>query len=610
MDKHLLGILSVFLVIVSSCIENPVEEEIAKDQYQADQSSRTRSTVVTEYEPLPNPYALHVMQGVYDRFSDSGRILEPTDLYVKFMPKDSSELHTLMYDLHLELFDYPLDIRLEEGDEYINPDIPEDDLTWVYTTVRPDFLFPPGIDYEVLELCYIPEDGETISVVTKAEVEVDVEEAAFVSLGYDISPLNTRAKASPTGIIGVDDSNGNYIPLKGVKVRCHNFVKWSIAYTNDSGEYSMMKNYRTNVHYAIVYENIKGFDIWGNWGPIARANHNLGWHSNSGYSKNIYDTDKAWQWAVVNNSAYEYYEMCEDNGILKPPADLIIWVFRNAERSSAPMLGKLDHDIGLNGHSDWLNFFANIGYGSLATIFNQVFKFALPDITIGTEGMNYKSIYQLVSHELSHASHFSKVGSLFWSRYVSYIMTYGAYGDGTGKNYQLCGIGEMWGYFMEYVLLREGVNNSMVGVGDKFPCDPIDKWIYPHVFWDIYKESLLTKKQIFDCLTSYVDTYDELAEALYSKNPSMSPRMEEIFINYNITPNVILPWTYDGITYDTNVVDRTINTSTYITGGHVRMENVTVNSSAKLTLRGMNSIKIDKPFVVNRGGELEIYYSF
>ena len=40
------------------------------------------------------------------------------------------------------------------------------------------------------------------------------------------------------------------------------------------------------------------------------------------------------------------------------------------------------------------------------------------------------------------------------------------------------------------------------------------------------------------------------------------------------------------------------------------MENVTVNSSAKLTLRGMNSIKIDKPFVVNRGGELEIYYSF
>ena len=117
-------------------------------------------------------------------------------------------------------------------------------------------------------------------------------------------------------------------------------------------------------------------------------------------------------------------------------------------------------------------------------------------------------------------------------------------------------------------------------------------------------------QQIFDCLTSYVDTYDELAEALYSKNPSMSPRMEEIFINYNITPNVILPWTYDGITYDTNVVDRTINTSTYITGGHVRMENVTVNSSAKLTLRGMNSIKIDKPFVVNRGGELEIYYSF
>ena len=59
----------------------------------------------------------------------------------------------------------------------------------------------------------------------------------------------------------------------------------------------------------------------------------------------------------------------------------------------------------------------------------------MPDIVIGTGGgYNTYDIYESVNHELSHASHFNKVGSAFWAKYVNYIITYGKkydhpYGD-------------------------------------------------------------------------------------------------------------------------------------------------------------------------------------
>lgn len=608
MNKQLLSVLFIFLMMVCSCVEEPIVKEIVEDLPQKEQTPLTRSTVITEYETLANPYALDVMQEVYDTYSDSGEILEPTDLYVKFMPKDSSELHVLKYDYDLELFDYPLDIILEDGDVYVDPDIPETDLSWVYTTVSPDFVFPIGIAYEILEECYIPEDGETVGIATKVGSEIDVEEAAFASLGYDFTTLTTRALASPSGTIKVQDETGSYIPVKGVKVRCHNFVKWSTAYTNESGVYSIPKNFRTNVHYALIFDNTKGFDIWGNWGPIARANHNMGWHSSSGYSENISTSSNAWEWSVVNNSAYDYYNVCETNNILKPPTELKIWVFKEAESSSAPMLRRVNHAIGLNTNSAWLNFFANIGYGSLATYLNQMLKFVLPDITIGTQGSTYNDIYETVCHELAHASHFSKVGSAYWARYISYIMTYGSYGDGTGNNAELCGVGEMWGYFMGCALEHEKFNGT-ISASDNFPYNPIDGWIHPEILWDIYKKSYLTKKQIYECLTSDVDTYDELAASLYNKNPSKASNIKEVFIDNGITPNASIPWP-DDITYDTNIVDRTYNSTSSTTGGHVRLQNVTVNSGAKLTVRGMYSVTIEKPFVANKGCEVEIYYSY
>lgn len=35
---------------------------------------------------------------------------------------------------------------------------------------------------------------------------------------------------------------------------------------------------------------------------------------------------------------------------------------------------------------------------------------------------------------------------MYWSQYINYIITYGAYGDSSKKNAGSCGVGEMGGY--------------------------------------------------------------------------------------------------------------------------------------------------------------------
>lgn len=148
----------------------------------------------------------------------------------------------------------------------------------------------------------------------------------------------------------------------------------------------------------------------------------------------------------------------------------------------------------------------------MATYFNLQLKVTLPDVTIGTKGKSFEKIYEVVNHELSHASHFSKVGDSFWAKYVSYIMSYGAYGDGTGRNAELCAIGEMWGYAMGCIAEKE-IQGAPIVV-NKFPYLPIDGWIKPHIFGDLYSANTLNKKQIFDCLGSSVQTYEELTEEM------------------------------------------------------------------------------------------------
>ena len=76
---------------------------------------------------------------------------------------------------------------------------------------------------------------------------------------------------------------------------------------------------------------------------------------------------------------------------------------------------------------------------------------------------------------------------------------------------ELCGIGGMWGYMMGVVQEYECYSWQL---GDKFLYLEWNDWFKPHVFWTLYQKHVLTKRQIFDCLTSDVYSFDDLVGKL------------------------------------------------------------------------------------------------
>ena len=92
------------LSILHACVDEVISErdKASDSQSITDSPITTRSSDISPcYDTLPNPYALEVMQEVYDIYSETEVTLEATDLYVKFKPTDSLQLHRLIYDYNL-----------------------------------------------------------------------------------------------------------------------------------------------------------------------------------------------------------------------------------------------------------------------------------------------------------------------------------------------------------------------------------------------------------------------------------------------------------------------------------------------------------------------------
>ena len=111
-------------------------------------------TILKEVKRSKNHYA--------KSFQKSAEQIEikKTDLYVRFLPKDSLELNNIEKDATLVMFDYPLDYEIEhEGEYYHDPEIPEDQISWRYAVVKPDYQFPE-VKHEILSDLFIPENSE------------------------------------------------------------------------------------------------------------------------------------------------------------------------------------------------------------------------------------------------------------------------------------------------------------------------------------------------------------------------------------------------------------------------------------------------------------------
>lgn len=476
---------------------------------------------------LENPYKTEnitkALEALYPTKADRVDV-RTTDLYVRFLPVDDNEF-SMLEDLGLELMDHPLDYEiLEEGDYYHDPEVRDGDITWQYCVVPPDFDFP-DVQYEIIDECFISEN----SLDTRAD-GIDweaVEREAYKltgNAGRLLPDVKAAEKSTPQGRITIIDehyNDGEPIGVAGVTVSCNSFVKFDSDYTDSEGYYKMSKKYSSDVRYRLVFKNEKKFSIGVNLILVPASVSTLGKYSPDGLNMTVTkDSEgKLFRRCVVNNAAYDYVTRCEDLGVLSPPENLRIWIMNNFQSSSSVMLHH-----GAMMDTELLRGFLG-EYAALV-------KFFLPDITIGSKGQDeYRQLYSTASHELSHSSHFRKVGVDYWNKYIwyiinSYIQTGGmTYGDGLTDNAGYCEIGEMWAYYLESRIYKDRYGGNFPTFGTSF-------WFYPQIFRYLDTNGV-TASEIFAALEQDVIDRTSLKIALMSSLPTHGTLIEQVFNRYS-----------------------------------------------------------------------------
>lgn len=484
---------------------------------------------------LEDPYSVEAMTRAFAALypTKADRVTLPaTDLYVRFLPADEDEFEVLAA-LGLPLLDHPVDYEiLREGDYYHDPELDPDRITWQYSVVPKDFVFPAGIRCEILERCHIPSEGDP----TKAGDGVDwaaVEQEAFRQTGNGAllergrGGPGTRASSSgtPAGRITIVDAALGAEPegVRGVRVSCNSFVKFAHAYTDEQGNYRMTRSFSSRPRYRIVFSNSAGFSIGLNLLLVPASASTLGKNDADGLDVEITQQSdrKLFSRCVVNNAGYDYVKRCraESPAVKTPPGNLRLWLFQGLEASCTMML---QQGVLVDG-SKLAEFLGE---------FSVLLKIFLPDVALGLKGKDgYGEIYAEATHAFAHASHFMQAGKSWWNDYVRYLLTsfvssgFVDYGVGTEENFGLCEVGEMWAFFAQTLIWRERYGDT----GEAFG---VSHWFHPQILLQL-EERGLAWSRIFQVLTSDVTDRESFRKKLVSYYPEHKSTINQVFARYN-----------------------------------------------------------------------------
>jgi len=522
MKKYLL--IAAFALISASCLDKEPDELDIVDAYTVSHD------MIVLGEQLEDPYSIENMTKAAQRLygtKASRIIVSPTDVYVRFLPTTAEELD-LLRRKGLELVDHPLDYSiLVDGDYYQDPEIPEDRITWQYAVVKPEFSFPEGIRYEVLDECYIPDDEETYTRSGEALDWAAIEAEAFRITGNeDMLESATKAgRSAPTGDICILDpgyNEGRAIGVAGVKVMANTFVKFTSSYTDADGHYQLSKKFSARPRYRIIFHNRKGFGIGFNKVLVQGSVSTLGKNPPQGVSITIDASSnrKLFTRCVVNNAAWDWYTRCAVDSckVAAPPSNLRFWLFQKLGSSAAPMLQQgafVDSGIVRKYLGD----------------FTFLVKMFLPDITLGLSGSaGYEEIYEEATHQLCLSSLYMQVGKEWWTSLDSSLLegfaTAGAenYGSGSQDGAGYVEVAEMWAFYMRNTVIRERYGVSM-------PLEGTEWWFKPEVFHYLAERNL-GPNQLFPAITTEVKDVETLKASLISLYPSKRTIINNAFKKY------------------------------------------------------------------------------
>lgn len=220
--------------------------------------------------------------------------ISTTHYYVKFSPSDTNQYEQLCADTGLKLYDYPLDYEINQaGNRYHDPSLPATTPTYQYAAVKTNFVFPQGINYQILAELYIPEEDSRINDETPEHDTYlnKLLDKAYVLTGnysdtLDAPPTNAKTTASkfnPGGKIQIFDTRLNTnIGLEGVEMRARRWFTTYTATPNFNGDYRMGGRFERDCNYSLhftaphfsVREHTFGLTAWID-GPKQKGDWNM-----------------------------------------------------------------------------------------------------------------------------------------------------------------------------------------------------------------------------------------------------------------------------------------------------------------------------------------------
>lgn len=391
--KKLIYIFAILAFTLTSCDKN-----VADINNNVINENNT-GLLIKKVRKLENPYSVSNMKKAYASLQNEGLMkaplnIEATHLYVRFLPKDSADLETLMKDTTLVLFSYPLDYQLTEGEKYIDSTLIGNDFTWLYTKVSVGYVSPIS-GFEVLEELYLPMEvannlqqtkQQRVSLTLNDSWSIIEERSLRLTGNYETTTTPTgmqKAKWWPTATIRVkDDLTGTFIPVEGVIVRARWWFNWETGITKSNGVADMTGSFSGKLNWSMVWEG-SNWDIRD--GLFLQAYFNGPDGTKSNWDLNI-DSGKSKAYAHVHRACWTMYHG-DNMGSCKQ--------FYQLSPETRQKISVYDKDGGDK---------SGINYGANWFVFSQIGIY-MKSTGVGNPYYQSYNIFGTTIHELTHGFH-------------------------------------------------------------------------------------------------------------------------------------------------------------------------------------------------------------
>lgn len=453
---------------------------------------------------------------------------KPSHRYVKFHIYNIAQYRQLEAQ-GVFLLDHPFDAAPDKNFRYST------EHTGQYAVYYG--VVPAGLDLSAYQL-------ETISDLDMSEADPS---------GRNSSPKPRQFNGTITFFDPIDSVQ---VPLQGVQVIIKDYTKTAAGFTDQEGHFAFSTPSITSdtVEVMLKFDNsyleIHTLDAANLLGVFGINNYSLGFRKSCAFTDLNIEIGRQFNNAALHHSCAallslnEYKKFAADNGFLMPNKKFYFWLGTEAPISTSyatPML----HNMGQQSVANPKQLLSNL-FGlpaDLADILSYVIADQLPDV-YAPYYSRYStaaraSFIETMFHELSHASHFAKVGPEFWLPYVEYIYGNGGYGTPDLVNSGIVGLSEAWAEDLSNIGLNY-IYNKPKYLG--FNEDPIQDWIPYGLYHDLNDAgtneafdnvSDISFPQIYSLFTADTRSLATMKDKLKTSFPAQQTAIDALFRQYN-----------------------------------------------------------------------------